>query len=123
MSATETPDATDTTAEDGPKRLQPSQIAIIIGVAIAVVVAISGIASAVFQFHDDSAIQREVFGNVPGPLKLAFYTLVPVLFVYGAVVFSWRVRNWQRGGASSACAPASTCRPCCATPPPGSCTR
>src|SRR5690606_18655894 len=32
------------------------------------------------------------------PLKLAFYTIIPVLFVYGAVVFSWRVRNWQRGG-------------------------
>jgi len=98
MSATQTPDATDTTAEDGPKRLRPNHIAIIIGVAIAVVVALSGVAATVFQFHDDSPIQREVFGNVPGPLKLAFYTIIPVLFVYGAVVFSWRVRNWQRGG-------------------------
>lgn len=98
MSATETTDATDTDQASGPKRLRPSQIAIIVGVAIAVVVALSGVASAVFQFHDDSAIQREVFDNIPGPLKLAFYTILPVMFIYGAVVFSWRVQNWQRGG-------------------------
>ncbi|MCB1258533.1 MAG: (Fe-S)-binding protein, partial [Microthrixaceae bacterium] len=95
--------ATDTTQTDGaedtgPRRLRPNQIAIIIGVAIALVVALSGVAATVFQFHDDSPIQREVFGNIPGPIKLAFYTLIPVMFIYGAVVFSWRVRNWERGG-------------------------
>ena len=98
MSATETTDAADTDQASGPKRLRPSQIAIIVGVAIAVVVALSGVAATVFQFHDDSAIQREVFDNIPGPLKLAFYTILPVMFIYGAVVFSWRVQNWQRGG-------------------------
>ena len=98
MSATETTDAPDTDQASGPKRLRPSQIAIIVGVAIAVVVALSGVAAAVFEFHDDSAIQREVFDNIPGPLKLAFYTIIPVMFIYGAVVFSWRVQNWQRGG-------------------------
>ncbi len=99
MSATDT--TTHADAEDeavpGPKRLRPNQIAIIVGVAIAVVVAVSGVASAVFQFHDDSEIQREVFGNIPGPLKLAFYTVIPVMFVAGAIMFSYRVRNWQRG--------------------------
>ncbi len=97
MSATDT-HQNDTENEAGAKRLKPNQIAIIIGVAIAIVVALSGVAATVFQFHDDSKIQREVFGNIPGAVKLAFYTLIPVLFIYGGVVFSWRVRNWERGG-------------------------
>jgi Fe-S oxidoreductase/nitrate reductase gamma subunit len=29
---------------------------------------------------------------------LAFYTVIPVMFIYGAVMFSYRMRNWQRGG-------------------------
>jgi len=99
MTATDTTPAPDDTEQvPGPKRLRPNQIAIVVGVAIAIVVAVSGVASAVFQFHDDSAIQREVFDNIPGPLKLAFYTIIPVMFVYGAVLFSYRVRNWERGG-------------------------
>lgn len=98
MSATDT-HADESTAElPGPQRLRPNQIAIVVGVVIALVVALSGVAATVFQFHDDSEIQREVFEFIPGPLKLAFYTVIPVLFVYGAIMFSYRVRNWQRGG-------------------------
>jgi Fe-S oxidoreductase len=99
MTVTESNQAQD--AEDkipGPARLRPNQIAIVIGVAIGLVVALSGVAATVFQFHDESAIQREVFDNIPGPLKLAFYTIIPMMFVYGAVMFSYRVRNWERGG-------------------------
>jgi Fe-S oxidoreductase/nitrate reductase gamma subunit len=99
MTATDTTHAADEAEQvPGPKRLRPNQIAIVIGVVIAIVVAISGVAATVFQFHDDSAIQREVFDNIPGPLKLAFYTVIPAMFVYGAVLFSFRVRNWERGG-------------------------
>ncbi len=97
MSATDTHADATTEQVPGPKRLRPNQIAIVIGVAIALVVALSGVAATVFQFHDDSAIQREVFDNIPGPLKLAFYTILPVMFIYGAVMFSYRVRNWERG--------------------------
>ncbi|MEX0767762.1 MAG: iron-sulfur protein, partial [Microthrixaceae bacterium] len=82
----------------GPNRLRPNQIAIVVGVAIGLVVALSGVAATLFQFHDESEIQREVFDNIPGPLKLAFYTIIPVMFVYGAIMFSYRVRNWERGG-------------------------
>ena len=78
-----------------------------------------------------------MFDNIPGPFKLAFYTVLPMMFVYGAVLFSYRVRNWERGGPDNrditpknakkrlleTCVPACTCRRCCATPPPGSCTR
>ena len=38
-----------------------------------------------------------VFVNIPSAWKAVFYTVLPVLIVYGAVVFSWRVRNWERG--------------------------
>ena len=99
MTVTDTTHAPDDVEQvPGPRRLRPNQIAIIIGVAIAIVVAVSGVAATVFQFHDESAVQREVFDNIPGPLKLAFYTVIPMMFVYGAVLFSYRVRNWERGG-------------------------
>jgi Fe-S oxidoreductase/nitrate reductase gamma subunit len=78
-------------------RLKPHQLAVGIGLAFATVTVVSGITATVFQFHDDSAIQREVFGNIPSAWKLAFYTVFPVLIVYGAVLFSQRVRNWERG--------------------------
>ena len=38
-----------------------------------------------------------MFANIPGPLKLAFYSVIPLLIIYGAVLFSYRVQNWQRG--------------------------
>jgi Fe-S oxidoreductase/nitrate reductase gamma subunit len=90
---TDSPDA----AEATPRRVRPHHIAIGVGVAIAATVVLSGIASLTFGFHDDSEVQRKVFGNIPSGLKLAFYTLTPVLFVYGAVLFSQRVKNWERG--------------------------
>ncbi|MFP4512185.1 MAG: heterodisulfide reductase-related iron-sulfur binding cluster [Acidimicrobiales bacterium] len=90
--------ATDTSPEEtATRRIRPHQIVIGIGVAIAAVTVLSGIASVVFDFSDDSEIQRKVFINVPDGVKLAFYTLVPVLLVYGAVLFSQRMKNWERG--------------------------
>src|SRR5688572_1606447 len=57
----------------------------------------SGVTATLAQWHDDSAVQREVFGNIPSVWKAVFYTLVPILVLYGAVLFSQRVRNWERG--------------------------
>jgi Fe-S oxidoreductase/nitrate reductase gamma subunit len=76
----------------------PTQIAVGIGVLVALVTVVSGITATVFQWHDDSPVQRVVFVNIPSSWKLVFYTVLPILFVYGAVVFSQRVRNWERGG-------------------------
>ena len=98
MSATETHEDESTEPLPGPTRLRPNQTAIIVGVVIALVVALSGVAATVFQFHDESEVQREVFEFIPGPIKLAFYTVLPAMFIAGAVMFSYRVRNWQRGG-------------------------
>ena len=78
-------------------RFRPNHAVIGLGIAVALFTAASGVASVVNGFHDDSPVTREVFFNVPGPLKLAFYTVIPVLIVYGAVLFSHRVQNWQRG--------------------------
>ena len=64
---------------------------------MAVFTAASGIAPSLTGFGDSSPVTRTVFGNVPSPLKAAFYTVVPVLIVYGAALFARRVKNWERG--------------------------
>jgi Fe-S oxidoreductase/nitrate reductase gamma subunit len=89
----------DTETSEAPpaRKRRASTIAIGIGVAFAAVTVLSGIAGATFDFHSDSAVQRPVFGNIPGPLKLAFYTVTPLLLVLGAVLFAQRVKNWERG--------------------------
>ena len=78
-------------------RLKPHQLVIGLGLAIALFTLVSGIVPSYTNWHDDSAVQREVFGNVPTALKLAFYTIMPVLLVYGAYMFAMRVKNWERG--------------------------
>ena len=81
----------------GGSTFRASQLWLGVGLAIAAVTVLSGIAATVFQFHDDSEIQREVFYNVPGAFKLAFYTIIPVMLVWGSLQLSYRVRNWERG--------------------------
>jgi Fe-S oxidoreductase/nitrate reductase gamma subunit len=78
-------------------RLKPHQLAIGLGLVFATIIVVSGITATVFQLHDDSTVQREIFGNIPSAWRLTFYTVFPVLTVYGAVIFSQRVRNWERG--------------------------
>src|SRR5687767_5415374 len=80
------------------RRVRPHHLVIGLGVGVAVFTAASGIVPLLVDWHDDSEVQREVFGNIPSAVKLAFYTVVPILIVYGAVLFSQRVQNWQRGG-------------------------
>ena len=79
------------------KRLKGPHLVLLIGVAFATVTALSGIAAAVFQQHDESPTTREVFGGIPTPLKFAFYAITSVLLIYGAVLFGQRVKNWGRG--------------------------
>ena len=100
--------ATDTATEEaeaekapvpGPKRLQPYQIAIVIGVLIAAVTAGSGL---IYEFvtgwHDESPESRAVFAGIPGWMRLVFYTVIPVVLVYGSFMFAQRMKNWPRGG-------------------------
>ena len=81
----------------------------------------SGVVPLLTKWDDEDAVSREVFGGIPGPLKLAFYTLIPVLIVYGAFVFAQRVKNWERGGPDTRdpaaeerqAAPRTTSAPAC----------
>ena len=78
-------------------RVRPYHLVIGFGVFWALFSIGSGVAPLVFQWFDDSPVQREVFENIPSAWKLGFYTLLPVVFVYGAVMFANRVKNWERG--------------------------
>ncbi len=78
-------------------RFKPHQLVIGIGVGVGLFTAASGILATITQWHDDSPVQREVFLNIPSFWKLVFYTVLPVLIVFGSVLFSQRVRNWERG--------------------------
>ncbi len=79
-------------------KIRPQALVIGIGVFVGLFTIGSGIVPLFTEFHDESDQTREVFENIPGALKLAFYTIIPMLLVYGAVLFSYRVKNWQRGG-------------------------
>ncbi|MCY4068277.1 MAG: hypothetical protein OXE79_04105 [Acidimicrobiaceae bacterium] len=75
-------------------RIKPHHLVVALGVAVALFTAGSGVVAAVNGFHSDSDITREVFGNVAAPLKIVFYTVVPILLVYGSVL--WQP-IWRRG--------------------------
>ncbi len=78
---------------------RPNHMIIVFWGVIALITAVSGIAAAVFEFHhEEGAITREVFGNIPNAIKAIFYTLIPVLLIYCGFQLSFRVKNWQRGG-------------------------
>ena len=38
-----------------------------------------------------------MFGDIPGPLQVAFYTVIPVMIAWGAFRFADRMKNWERG--------------------------
>ncbi len=86
------------TSQTGPRRTSRAVYVVIgIGVAFAAITVGSGLAGSHIGWHDDSEITREVFINIPTALKVAFYVLIPVMLVGGAVLFSQRVKNWGRG--------------------------
>jgi Fe-S oxidoreductase/nitrate reductase gamma subunit len=84
-------------APTGPRRLKPYQLSIAIGSFMAVFIVVSGILPLLTGWKSDSPIHREVFGGIPGPLKVAFYTVIPALILWGSFRFADRVRNWERG--------------------------
>ncbi len=79
------------------KRFKPHQLVIGIGCFMALFTLVSGILPQITNWHDENSPSREVFGGIPGALQVAFYTVIPVMLVWGAIVFADRVRNWERG--------------------------
>ena len=87
----------ETSVEKAPGRIRPHHLVMGLGLGIALFTATSGIVPLITEWHDDSKIQRHVFGGVPSSVKLAFYVVIPLLIAYGAFMFSMRVKNWERG--------------------------
>ena len=77
--------------------MRPHHAIIGLGVLIALFTAASGVLASIAKFHDDSPVTREVFENVPGSIKFAFYLVIPLVLIYGSVLFANRVKNWERG--------------------------
>jgi len=89
-------DASNAAASE-PGRIKPHHLALGLGIGIALFTAISGIIPQITGWENDNEIHRTVFGNIPGPIKVAFYTIVPLMLVWGAFQFSNRMKNWERG--------------------------
>ncbi|MFA5773927.1 MAG: respiratory nitrate reductase subunit gamma, partial [Ilumatobacteraceae bacterium] len=79
------------------RRVKPYQVSIILGVGIGVFTMISGIIPQLTNWESDSPVQRTVFGGIPGALQVVFYTVIPMLLIWGSIRFSDRIRNWERG--------------------------
>src|SRR5262245_117062 len=88
------PSDTDAT----PARIRPHHLAIALGLGIALFTVASGVVPFFTDFSDEHSISREVFGDIPGPLKVAFYTVIPIVLAWGAFRFADRMKNWERGG-------------------------
>ena len=85
------------TTETAKKRFRPYQLSIAIGVGMGTFTMMSGIIPQFTKWHGDSETSREVFEGIPGPLQAAFYTILPIMLVWGSFRFADRVRNWERG--------------------------
>ncbi len=89
--------SSDTTDSIAPKRLRPHQLSIALGIGIGVFTLMSGILPQLTKWHGTSERTREVFVGIPGPLQIAFYTIIPVMLIWGSFRFADRMRNWERG--------------------------
>jgi Fe-S oxidoreductase/nitrate reductase gamma subunit len=88
---------TPTAPAAGAKRFKPYQISIAFGVGIGVFTMISGIVPQITGWEEESLVHRKVFEGIPGALQIAFYTVIPMLLIWGSLRFADRIRNWERG--------------------------
>lgn len=86
-----------------PKRFRPRHIPLVIGGAFALLTAFSFIAERLWaeewqkEYVGEHDVSREMFLNVPHAFSLVFYVTMVIVIIYGAVTFSHRMRNWERG--------------------------
>ena len=77
-----TAEAPTNEADAAPKaRVKPNQLALVLFTAVALFTVVSGIIPQITKWKSDSEVHRTVFTNIPGPLQIAFYTIIPVLLV------------------------------------------
>ncbi|MBL6634835.1 MAG: 4Fe-4S dicluster domain-containing protein [Ilumatobacteraceae bacterium] len=82
------------------KRLKPHQLSLGLGIGMGAFILLSGVLPQITHWHNENEIHRTVFGNIPGPIQIAFYTLIPVMVVWGAFRFADRMKNWERGSVA-----------------------
>lgn len=87
-------------ADTTPKRFKPNQLALVLFTAVALFTLVSGILPQITKWENDNAIHRTVFVNIPGPIQIVFYTVIPVLLIWVGIMFSFRMKNWERGAPS-----------------------
>ncbi|HKY15500.1 MAG TPA: heterodisulfide reductase-related iron-sulfur binding cluster, partial [Microthrixaceae bacterium] len=101
MTATATDETTETAPGSG--GFKPRYIALIVGFGFAAITAASYIAELLWaeqwnvDFKEEKVSTREYFVNIPGAFRLVFYVVIVGLIVWGAIAFSNRMRNWERG--------------------------
>jgi Fe-S oxidoreductase/nitrate reductase gamma subunit len=78
-------------------RVKPHQVVVAVSILTAIVFVLSGILPDVTGWHEDSPVSREVFGNIPTPIRVVFYTLVALLALVVGWLAALRVKNWERG--------------------------
>ncbi len=89
--------------QQAPKRFRSHQIPLIIGGSFAVLTLASFVAEKLWaenwqeEFVGEQSVSREMFHNIPHALSFAFYLITIIAIGYGAVTFSHRMRNWERG--------------------------
>ena len=79
------------------KRFKPYQLSIAFGIGIGTFTLISGIVPHLTGWKNESLIHREVFAGIPTALVVAFYTVIPMMLIWGSLRFADRIRNWERG--------------------------
>lgn len=79
------------------RRPNAVELALTVGVVLAVVFAASGIAPSLTKWEDHSPVTRQVFGDVPPPIKVVFYVVIVTMALVLGWLWSNRVRNWSRG--------------------------
>ncbi len=93
--------AIDDTA--APKRFRPHMIPLVIGGGFALMTLGSFLAEKLWaeewqeEYLDTHSTTREMFDNIPGAISFAFYVITIATILYGAIAFSARMRNWERG--------------------------
>ena len=98
--------AVETSSDAPAKRIKPNQLALILFTADRLLHGRVGHPAADHRsWENENAVHRTVFVNIPGPIQIAFYSIIPVLLVWVGIMFANRMKNWERG------APAQRGRP------------
>jgi Fe-S oxidoreductase/nitrate reductase gamma subunit len=77
--------------------IRPHHVVVAIGVAFSAFIGLSGIVPLLTGWENENEVHRTVFTGIPSALKVGFYLAMMTIVIWGAVQFSHRVKNWERG--------------------------